>query len=258
MFGTTNTGNTGTNFVNISVSFSLQSTPDYAEYPYRATYTNSSVTATTYAEVTYSSEQASSGKYAPFCTTYAGGIYLYANAAVGTVTIPTLTIGVPSTSPNINLLSVYPVGSIYMSVASTNPSSLFGGTWEALAPGRVLMGAGDSSYPAGSTGGEATHTLTVSEMPAHTHSVTGNVDSANATHSHTIDFLGTRQANMGAGARCYVRNSQDGGSGFTMQSNSDNATHSHGINLTSGSAGGGQSHNNLQPYLVVYMWKRTA
>lgn len=166
------------------------------------------------------------------------------------------------------LNKMYPVGAIYTSTVSTSPSTLFGGTWEAFGQGRVLIGAGtgtdknntQKTFAVGETDatGEYGHTLITDEMPSHTHSVNGDTDSANATHSHTINFLGTREANMGSGAKCYVRNSQDGGSGFTMQSNSDDATHSHGINLTSGSTGGGQSHNNIQPYVVVYMWKRTA
>ena len=71
------------------------------------------------------------------------------------------------------LKKVYPVGSIYMSTVSTNPATLFGfGTWEAMPAGRVLLAQGTASwgtYNAGSTGGEATHTLTVGEMPAHNH-----------------------------------------------------------------------------------------
>ena len=63
---------------------------------------------------------------------------------------------------------VYPVGAIYMSVNSTNPASLFGGTWEQIKD-RFLLSAGDS-YSAGSTGGEAEHTLTYGEMPVHSHS----------------------------------------------------------------------------------------
>lgn len=69
----------------------------------------------------------------------------------------------------VNILnSCYPKGSIYMSMDSTSPSTLFGGTWEPLDEGRVLIGCNDT-YSAGSTGGEFTHTLTVDEMPTHTH-----------------------------------------------------------------------------------------
>ncbi|MEG2344106.1 MAG: phage tail protein, partial [Acidaminococcaceae bacterium] len=68
---------------------------------------------------------------------------------------------------------IYPVGSIYMSTAETSPAVLFGGTWEAMPAGRVLLAQGTSAwgteYAAGSTGGEATHTLTVGELPAHGH-----------------------------------------------------------------------------------------
>ena len=69
---------------------------------------------------------------------------------------------------------IYPVGSIYMSTVSTNPATLFGfGTWEAMPAGRVLLAQGKSSwgttYNAGSTGGEATHQLTVGELPTHNH-----------------------------------------------------------------------------------------
>lgn len=65
-------------------------------------------------------------------------------------------------------LAAYPVGSIYMSVNSTSPATLFGGTWEALDEGRVLIGC-NATYPAGSIGGEFEHTLTVDEMPSHNH-----------------------------------------------------------------------------------------
>ena len=84
-------------------------------------------------------------------------------------------------SLSVGVLDAYPVGSIYMSVNSTNPSQLFGGTWEAIAGGRVLIGQ-NTSYPAGSTGGEATHTLTTNEMPSHSHSGSTDTD---GNHSHT-------------------------------------------------------------------------
>jgi hypothetical protein len=116
----------------------------------------------------------------------------------------------------------FPVGSIYISVVSTDPSSLLGyGTWVAFATGRTLVGidTGQSEFDSvEETGGAKTHTLTVNEMPSHTHSVafssgsTGNFSNGNVT--------------------------QSGGN--------------------TGATGGDQPHNNLQPYIVVYMWKRTA
>lgn len=102
MFGTTNTGMTGIQFQNTSVTFSLQSTPDFADYPYRGTYANSGITAQAYANVAYSGTQASSGYYAPFCQTYNGGVYLYAKSNVGTQTIPTIAVGTASFSLTID------------------------------------------------------------------------------------------------------------------------------------------------------------
>lgn len=117
----------------------------------------------------------------------------------------------------------YPVGAIYLSVTEVDPSALFGGTWERIG-GRFLLGA-DSTYAAGSTGGEATHTLTVDEMPKHNH----EIDNLNASGSAT-PFM-TVQA-------------QDK-SGF-------------GGNVQTMYTGGGKAPNNMPPYLAVYMWKRTA
>lgn len=116
---------------------------------------------------------------------------------------------------------IYPVGSIYMSVNSTNPASLFGGTWEQMKD-RFLLGAG-STYSAGSTGGAATVSLTIDQIPAHTHAV----------HSRSVY----------SGGGSYI--------GFCNEANSTNS-------YVTGSRGGGEAHNNMPPYLVVYIWKRTA
>lgn len=81
---------------------------------------------------------------------------------------------------------IYPVGSIYMSVASASPATLFGGTWEQLKD-RFLLGAGDT-YTAGDTGGSASHTLTTDEMPSHNHTFTGAAVTSSdisANHTHT-------------------------------------------------------------------------
>ena len=120
---------------------------------------------------------------------------------------------------------IYPVGSIYMSVNNVSPTTLFGGTWEQLKD-RFLLGAG-SAYTAGAIGGEATHTLTVDEMPSHAHNMT-----INGTYS-----------------------TKDAGTAFDRVVFGNSWLH--GAKATE-STGGGAAHNNMPPYLVVYMWKRTA
>lgn len=124
------------------------------------------------------------------------------------------------------LEAVYPVGSIYMSVNNVSPATLFGGTWKAI-KGKFLLGANSSTYKAGSTGGEAAHTLTENEMP---------------NHRHIIWFPnegGERSAEIGY---------PDAGSKNTYYAEASK---------TSGT-GGGAAHNNMPPYLAVYIWKRTA
>lgn len=121
---------------------------------------------------------------------------------------------------------VYPVGSIYMSVNAADPSKLFSGTsWEKL-EGRFLLGS-SSTYTNGSTGGEATHTLTFSEMPTHRHSIYypnagGPYGDANISYPEGSGVNKTWQAEM-----CKTE-----------------------------SAGDSVAHNNMPPYLVVNMWKR--
>lgn len=117
----------------------------------------------------------------------------------------------------------YPIGSIYLSVTDANPAALFGGTWERIG-GRFLLGA-DSTYAAGSTGGEAAHTLTVDEMPKHNHEIDNLNASGNATPFMTV------QAQDKKG---------------------------YGGNVQTMYAGGGKAHNNLPPYMAVNMWVRTA
>ncbi len=130
---------------------------------------------------------------------------------------------------NFFLDNVYPVGSIYMNVNSTNPGTLFGGTWEQI-QGRFLLGM-SSSYPAGSQGGEATHTLTTSEIPSHSHVALYGTDGA------VDDFLGGSSEDYGVRPGSYT------------------ATN---YRYETSSTGGGQPHNNMPPYLSVYIWKRTA
>lgn len=125
-----------------------------------------------------------------------------------------------NTSDLIDL--IYPVGSIYMSANNVSPANLFGGTWEQIKD-RFLLACG-STYNAGATGGEATHKLTIDEMPKHSHKT----------------WLGTT-----------------GGAEETL-STGDRTEHNWGATSALEATGGGQPHNNMPPYLAVYMWKRTA
>lgn len=127
---------------------------------------------------------------------------------------------------------VYPVGAIYMSTVATNPSTLFGfGTWEQIKD-KFLLAAG-STYSAGSTGGEATHSLSQAEMPAHCHTIfAGNPSGPYYT------------AEIGFPA--------------IMTSNGANVTKSWGAEMCrTADTGTGEAHNNMPPYLAVYVWKRT-
>lgn len=127
------------------------------------------------------------------------------------------------TALNAYWQTIYPVGAIYMSVSSTTPATLFGGTWTALRD-RFLIGAG-STYTVNATGGETEHTLTVDEMPSHRHK-----PSEGQFHSY-ISTGGSDAVNSGSNFKSVP---------YTDYS------------------GGGGAHNNMPPYLAVYMWKRTA
>ena len=145
----------------------------------------------------------------------------------GQVSFTTLT-GVTATIAN-----AYPVGSIYMNCSNaTNPGTLLGfGTWSAFSEGRVLIGidSSDTDFDtAEETGGSKTHTLTEAQLPSHRHTI-GSNDS-------TAGFGGA------AGNQEFV---QDAGSGI-------------GTPCNTSFTGSGQAHTIVQPYIVVYMWKRTA
>lgn len=136
---------------------------------------------------------------------------------------------------------IYPVGSLYLSAVDTDPGVLFGGTWERIRD-RFLLAAG-TAYGAGTTGGEAVHTLAESELPAHAH------DPANQagyygfiTNSRKAFTVGDMGVQSGSG-RYYPY----APAAFDVIRNTK-----------TGSVGGGKAHNNMPPYLAVYVWQRTA
>ena len=135
----------------------------------------------------------------------------------------------PNSTALVN--AVYPVGSIYISVTNTNPAYLFGGTWAAFGTGRTLVGVDTTQNEFNTvqkTGGSKTHTLTLSQIPPHSHKTVEKMG--------YIFYGGERAAGPAEG------------NGYATDSNT----------LNTGSAGGGEAHNNLQPYITVYMWRRIA
>lgn len=165
--------------------------------------------------------------------TSAEGLFEVINAYVPTKTSELTNDSGFITSADIGN-ALYPVGSIYMSVNNTNPSTFFGGTWEAWGAGKVPVGvdANDTDFATvEKTGGEKTHILTESEMPRHSHGLpifSSNPEKENITFAN---------------------------SAFNEDKASEGSVGNGGQVI---STGGGQAHNNLQPYITCYMWKRTA
>lgn len=122
-------------------------------------------------------------------------------------------------------LTVYDVGDIYITTRSDSPAAIFGGTWEQI-QNRFLLAAG-TSYTAGSTGGSKTVTLTVDQIPSHAHGFMANTPSRGAAAGYDL---------------------------YPWFQDSTYPTYSGAVYET----GGGKSHTNMPPYLVVYIWKRVA
>lgn len=152
---------------------------------------------------------------------------------------------------------IYPIGAVYISVNNTNPGTLFGGTWEQIQD-RFLLCAG-SSYAAGTTGGEATHTLTQAETPAHTHTRgTMNITGAAFTsHSQGICYL-----NVAGCSGAFYGTTNVTNCGKVAVNGTFSGAAALGLDASrswtgaTSSVGGNEAHNNMPPYLSVYVWKR--
>jgi len=147
----------------------------------------------------------------------------------------TLTRGQPSDASGY-WAETWPIGAIFLSVDPANPATVIGfGTWVEFGSGRTLVGVDTGQTEFASveqTGGEKTHTLTTSEMPSHTH--------VQDAHTHTLPVTtGTGLGLLGGGATSSA--------GITGSTTATNQT-----------TGGDGAHNNLMPYIAIYMWKRTA
>jgi microcystin-dependent protein len=190
---------------------------------------------------------------------------------------------------------IYPVGCIYMSVVDTDPATLFGGTWESWGNGRVPVGvdANETEFETvEKTGGEKLHSLSTSELPVHSHMIAEHSHSLN-NHTHQIPSLTGIAQESGEHTHdtSTVKYSSDavtadsGKARFNNLGENSNSSsqavvansggiHTHEV-VTNASVtgqandntgvcpassttpiGGGASHNNLQPYITCYMWKR--
>ena len=168
------------------------------------------------------------------------------------------TIGTIANSSTLD--KAYPVGSIYISVKNTNPSTLFGGTWVAFGTGRTLVGVdtnqsafntvektgGSNAVSYTPSGTVNPHQLTINEMPSHTHTI-------NANASFTI------ANNQGSGTSGIPSASGSWGSykpahWYTLSNEYTGGSQAHSHTFT----GTGANISTLQPYITVYMWKRTA
>lgn len=191
----------------------------------------------------------------------------------GTPAAPTATFGTSTTQlattafVQAALQAIYPVGSVYINAtSSSNPSTLLGfGTWEAFGAGKVLVGidSADTAFDTlGETGGSK-DAITV----AHTHTLSGTT-SSNGAHTHSITDPGhTHSVPSGGAVSSSIRyetsgtsffNSQTTGSSTTGISVQSNGAHTHTLTGTTDSTGSSGTNANLQPYVVVRMWKRTA
>ena len=179
----------------------------------------------------------------------AGGHTVYNGGS--TSTKPSNWVEVTAENP------AYPKGSIYMSIENVSPASLFGGSWNPI--NNVFLLAQGSSYSAGGSGGSAAVSLSVEQLPKHSHTIPALSGSTGNGGGHDHRISGDHDAGKGSygwsvhdqtsGAQAYV--------GYTNWA----GEHSHSVTTnqsTTWETGNGNTHNNMPPYVVVYMWKRVS
>jgi hypothetical protein len=178
----------------------------------------------------------------------------------GTPAAPTATAGSNTTQlattafVTAALAAVYPVGSIYVNASSsTNPSTLLGfGTWEAFGAGRVMVGlnASDALFDTAEETGGSKDAVVV----AHTHTYSGTTGNDSPDHTHLSNAVGLVNGTInwvGTGGTPY-------NNGNNTQTGGASVRHQHSFSGTTASTGDSATNANVQPFIVVRMWKRTA
>lgn len=188
------------------------------------------------------------------------------------VTVGQLNKKLSSALDQLNRLAgqLYPVGSIYMNVNNVEPSAIFGGSWERMPSGRMLVNSGDG-FNLGQVGGEKEHRLTEDELASHSHDVNNINDNTTSTAKLVGKFSSSIRPNgditdvpyrNGFGIVSkeseYRIHAKDGGDSSPGRNYVIDASHSHTVNLNISMlpSGKNQPHNNMPPYIVVNMWKR--
>lgn len=152
-----------------------------------------------------------------------------------------------SSLPTTFVDAIYPVGAIFQTTSDINPNDYFGvGVWEKI-ENAFLYGSGTKTVK--SMGGEETHTLTLSEMPSHSHS--GSTNSA-GSHTHTLHRpIGDKDYSNGNSPATWWGANKNG-----SETTSSSGNHSHNLSLNN--TGGNAAHNNMPPYYVVHIWHRVS
>lgn len=208
------------------------------------------------------------------------GLVELATVAEATAGVDTLRAVTPA-GLKAALLTAFPVGSIYITAGNTNPGTFLGGTWVAMAGGRVMMNAGSNgttNYTAGQSGGVESVALDINQIPSHNHGGATGTQSANHTHngitggggahSHNVIFQDGKSLSSiaGSGDRRiadgqlygaylnYLVTTENGAHQHSFTTSGISNDHHHGITAQ----GGGGAHENRMPYFVVHFWQRTA
>jgi len=183
-------------------------------------------------------------------------------ASASTNTTQVATTAFVQSAILLGIQALHPVGSIYTAVVSTNPATLLGfGTWSAFGAGRVMVGfdSGNTLFDTAEETGGSADAITVS----HTHSFSATTDSQGAhTHDTNVfrysDLAGTNPAAADAGTYSGKIFSAGSVSTYNTVATNSQGAHTHSVSGTTGSTGSSGTNANYQPYITVYMWKRTS